>query len=562
MPKKQRTIHHVSGGTLGYLFRYLIPQKPKGGIANLDAWAPDVFAIAGYVLHKTGTYHHALNTAIWRKRKRKEYAKLQDIGRLWRTRMERQQNAPKEVRNLWKAVINRDKLSIHEVGNDHDLVMALLDLVGCADAACEGLGLPASPNTQADLIASNLLTSSHLDTGASTLCQYVTPISLCVLPKLHTPQVGMTIRSLTHHLALWPRDELCPVWAADLLTGLTTREEGGLNVLLVPYPYEIDVGQFSSPDVKQCGRHEMVDGFRFMQYNPKSARRWLKDKFPGLLQNAREKAPGKRLDAVVFPELSFSSPVEIELAAKALLEVNPHAFLVAGASTKQGNKHVNTAQFVIPITKLGENELSVAWYKQDKHHRWQLDGWQINQYGLQKQLPPGKRYWEDTAFGQRSIYCFPLKRSLTLSVLICEDLARQEPAARLIRAVAPNLVIALLMDGEQEPRRWSGRYASVLGEDPGSSVLTLTSRGMIELQRRATEKSASRKKPIGMCVGLWRDCLSTSARELRMDESSDALLLCLESSHRLEYSVDGRSYNASVLRLPDGPDAVKQVSLD
>jgi hypothetical protein len=31
----------------------------------------------------------------------------------------------------------------------------------------------------------------------------------------------------------------------------------------------------------------------------------------------------------------------------------------------------------------------------------------------------------------------------TWSVLICEDLARQDPAADLIRAVGPNLLIAL-----------------------------------------------------------------------------------------------------------------------
>jgi hypothetical protein len=40
------------------------------------------------------------------------------------------------------------------------------------------------------------------------------------------------------------------------------------------------------------------------------------------------------------------------------------------------------------------------------------------------------------------------------------------------------LLIALLMDGPQLKSRWSGRYAGVLAEDPGSSVLTLTSLGM------------------------------------------------------------------------------------
>lgn len=146
-------------------------------------------------------------------------------------------------------------------------------------------------------------------------------------------------------------------------------------------------------------------------------------------------------------------------------------------------------------------------------------------------------------------------------MLICEDLARQEPAARLIRAIGPNLVIALLMDGEQDSRRWSGRYAGVLGEDPGSSVLTLTSRGMIDLQRKAAGKKAASQ----MCIGLWRDSMGGSARELRMEKKSSALLLCLSTDKRLEYSVDGRSFNTPVLRLtdhlPDGKDAIKQIRL-
>ena len=61
--------------------------------------------------------------------------------------------------------------------------------------------------------------------------------------------------------------------------------------------------------------------------------------------------------------------------------------------------------------------------------------------------------------------------------------AEPEPAAELIRAVGPNLLIALLMDGPQLSNRWPARYAAVLAEDPGTSVLTLTSLGMAERSR-------------------------------------------------------------------------------
>jgi hypothetical protein len=48
------------------------------------------------------------------------------------------------------------------------------------------------------------------------------------------------------------------------------------------------------------------------------------------------------------------------------------------------------------------------------------------------------------------------------------------PGADVMNAIGPNLVIALLMDGPQREHRWPGRYATVLADDPGSAVLTVT----------------------------------------------------------------------------------------
>ena len=90
---------------------------------------------------------------------------------------------------------------------------------------------------------------------------------------------------------------------------------------------------------------------------------------------------------------------------------------------------------------------------------------------------------------------------LNFCVLICEDLARQDPVSELIRAVGPNLVVALLMDGPQLEHRWAAKYATVLAEDPGSSVLTVTSLGMARLSRPP-------KKPVSRAVALWKDPVS------------------------------------------------------
>jgi hypothetical protein len=123
-------------------------------------------------------------------------------------------------------------------------------------------------------------------------------------------------------------------------------------------------------------------------------------------------------------------------------------------------------------------------------------------------------------------------------VLVCEDLARQDPAADLIRAVGPNILIALLMDGPQLGGRWPARYASVLAEDPGTSVLTLTSLGMAERSRPVVQ-SGQRASP-SRVIGLWRDA-AEGEFQIALDPGDDACVLSLERRFRTEYSADGRS---------------------
>jgi len=76
----------------------------------------------------------------------------------------------------------------------------------------------------------------------------------------------------------------------------------------------------------------------------------------------------------------------------------------------------------------------------------------------------------------RGVTCtfYVFRYGMSMATLICEDLARIDPVQTVIRAIGPNLVIALLMDGPQWQRRWSGRYATVLADDPGSAVLSVT----------------------------------------------------------------------------------------
>ena len=67
--------------------------------------------------------------------------------------------------------------------------------------------------------------------------------------------------------------------------------------------------------------------------------------------------------------------------------------------------------------------------------------------------------------------------------LVCEDLAQIDDVADVLRSVGPMVLIIPLLDGPQLSSRWAARYASVLADDPGSTVLTLTSYGMARRSR-------------------------------------------------------------------------------
>lgn len=72
---------------------------------------------------------------------------------------------------------------------------------------------------------------------------------------------------------------------------------------------------------------------------------------------------------------------------------------------------------------------------------------------------------------------------LTMVSLVCEDLAQNDDVAALMRSVGPTIVLTALLDGPQLSSRWAARDASVLADDPGSAVLTLTSMGMARRSR-------------------------------------------------------------------------------
>ncbi len=463
-------------------------------------------------------------------------SRLGEIGSAWRQSWDGG-DLPEEVVHWWKVIQSHGYLTLAQISGTKPVFCALLQICAAADEACYGVGLacewdPFGVEAEVELLPDR-------ETG-STLCKEIHPSKLRVLPKFHTPQTGITLRSLSHHLALWTSFDATPLWFTASFTGLpdapedpvSQEEPHSLSLLLIPWPTTVTPRQFASAKPHYGSIRNMSrDGFGFFSYHHKPDPEAL-----GRLQEiyrAAEEFMG-HVDGVVLPELALD---EAEYGPIRDWVTGQKSFLIAGVGApgegvRPGKNRVAIEVPTGGVEEKGEGHRISAF--QNKHHRWRLDRSQIVQYGLGGQLDPSRHWWEHVQVEARNLTFVSLQPWLSVCALVCEDLARQEPVARLVRAVGPNLVIALLMDGPQLTARWPARYATVLADDPGSSVLTFTSIGMCEFSRPAG-------KPPSRTVALWKDSLSGEAREIDLPSGADAILLNLVRRMDEEWTADGRS---------------------
>jgi hypothetical protein len=242
------------------------------------------------------------------------------------------------------------------------------------------------------------------------------------------------------------------------------------------------------------------------------------------------------VSAVVLPETALPSEVT-EKAAKQLARKHPllEMFIcgVMAPPPKRGRgterPFPRNAAFVARFA----NGRAVDDYQQAKHHRWRLDPSQVQRYGLAHVIEGGRSWWEAIDLADRRMVFGLDARQAVVAALICEDLARYDPVLPVLTAVGPNLVIALLMDGPQLRSRWPSRHATVLADDPGSAVLTLTSLGMV---RRSEAPPGATPRD---CVALWSE-RGQSPRELDLAPGSHAMLLSLSAHKKQQRTLDIR----------------------
>lgn len=530
----------------------LVEQKLRA----VAMWPPDVFCVAASLLKHSNAYTRsaAYRRAHTRQLKKKAedwlksiergdiynpiYRRLMYLSHYWRVKDGHhwRSRGKKVIANYEPRPIGiydhiRRRLKpISTARADEDIVLLLLSLLSIADLASEGFGL-RPPGVECPSMES-FVARARADwlvqpgMSGSSLCRTIPTSRARVLPKTHTPGRGLSMRSLSHYLCYLDSDQGNPLWFT--VPSFRPRSRS-IQILLVPFPYKIREDAFEAHETALGPNH-----YHF-RYLPQETMGDCVGTIVALCV-AAEKDSGRKVDVVLMPELSLGV-TDYRLLRDALLDRGTALIAGVGGPTQE-NLEQNRVCIDLPI-----GDFYRVHMRQKKHHFWQMDGPQILQYKLAGSLDPTKRYWESFDIGERHICFLELHPLLLTSILICEDLSQYEPVGRMIRAVGPNLVIALLMDAPQVRGRWPERYAAVLSDDPGCSVLTLTCVGM-NLRSKQMDESKDKSKT----VALWKDPLG-ELRELELESGAEAIAIDISFDERAEWTYDLRERMASVPRL-------------
>ena len=532
--------------------------------AQCPVWPPDLFAVAATLVDTSGCYSHPRYTSVSRTSlfaTPKYAADVRRIAQNWIAALQ----PPADVQRLWDVLRRTDTargaasapLGTDPNQNPPPWCDAAMQLMAIADEASTGMGFVAEgTNPFADYVFmehESLLqkTQRALPYLPASLCRMVPSTEACVQPKTCTVQVGCTLRSLSHHLALLPPEGdlrtrwLFAVGASDLQEDPSEDPAAALapfNVLLVPFPYRIDGNCFLEDAKLGITPRNAATFFLVRQ-------QWLQPSGGGPTSSAlasfleelvrTAESEVRRVHGIVLPEIALDAArarhVARHLAAKTDLEL----FVTGVADATRATN--SSCAFRFAPRAQGRTGILSEW-EQKKHHRWKLTADQIRRYHLGDALWKGAAaWWERIDVSDRTCFFYVLRPAASVVTLVCEDLARVDPVQTAIRAVGPNLVIALLMDGPQLEKRWPGRHATVLADDPGSAVLTLTSLGMVRRSSMPGEKEPRQ-------IALWKEP-SGETRELQLPRRTHALLLTLGQSRQTTYTLDGRDDARGTIHL-------------
>jgi hypothetical protein len=489
-----------------------------------------VFALTNVLLTRAEAFRYALSFKDWPPGPFGDRAQgVDEAGRRWSAWAEDRTGAiPDLVAGEWSVFREGAEVPLEQlaVGGGRRVCEALPILHAIADEACAGLGVALDSSHGEGCVYRARGRELLARTGSSAR---IDARLLRVLPKVITPPTG---RLSFSRYACVQGTGIDARWhkMPARHRGTDLRSEYA-TLLLLPWPLRVQASDFHPVGSVQ---RLTKDPFGFFEFAPAGGLDL--DLLDRVLLAARQEAGS--VDVVLLPESAVEEG-EID-NLETLLDGHGVVTLVAGV--RQTTREVD--RFPSNWLHMGFNprlekggvlpsEGREPWFhlRQNKHHRWSLDEDQVEQYHLGAALHPHVRWWEAMDVPRKAIQ-FVEVAELVQAWLVCEDLAHNDDIAELIRSVGPTVVITVLLDGPQLTSRCTARYASVLADDPGSAVLTLTSYGMVE-RSRPQGREASR------VIALWKDP-TRGVREIPLEPGAHAVLLTVAMNRATRYSADGR----------------------
>jgi hypothetical protein len=482
------------------------------------------------LLTRAEAFRYALSFTGWPPSPFGDRAQLVDeAGQRWGAWAEDRAGAiPEVVAGEWSIFRKGAEVPLERlaVGGGRQVCEALLILHAIADEACAGLGVALdSSHPEGCLYRAR---GRELLARTGSLARIDARL-LRVLPKVITPPTG---RPAFSRYACVQGPGIDAQWhkIPARHRGTDLRSEYA-TLLLLPWPLRVQASDFHPVGPVQ---RLTKDPYGFFEFAPTEGLDL--DLLDRVLVAARQEVGS--VDLVILPE---SAVEEREINnLETLLDSHGVVTLVAGVrqTTRQPD------QFPSNWLQMGFNPKlekggplpsggREPWFhlRQNKHHRWSLDEDQVEQYHLGATLHPHIRWWEAMDVPRKAIQ-FVEVAELVQAWLVCEDLAHNDDIAQLIRSVGPTVVLTVLLDGPQLTSRWTARYATVLADDPGSAVLTLTSYGMVE-------RSRPDGREVSRVIALWKDP-TRGVREIPLEPGAHAVLLTVAMDRATRFSADGR----------------------
>jgi hypothetical protein len=499
---------------------------------GLIDWPPDLFALANVILERSEAFRFALSSdGDWPPRRYVNWAGVVEAaGRQWSAWADDRRGAvPDLLLEEWNAFKERAGKPLEQLatGRDRRLCEALLTLHAVADEACAGLGV-ALDSSDGDACAYRAR-GRELLARTGTLAR-VSSRFFRVLPKVCTPPTGKAAFS-RYACVQGPGIEARWHKVPARHRGVDVTSEFA-TLLLLPWPMRVRASDFRP--VEGSVERLAKEPFGFFEFAP--AESLDLDLLDRVLVAAREEV--NSVDVVLLPECAVD---EDDIPALESL-LHHHGAIYLGTGVRQRSRQPGRAPgnwihmgFNPRLEKGGAlpGAQRQPWFHihQNKHHRWSLDKSQIFQYHLGGVLHPDVQWWEAMEVPRLRAEFIEVAE-LTMVSLVCEDLAQNDDVAALMRAVGPTIVLTALLDGPQLSSRWAARYASVLADDPGSAVLTLTSVGMA----RRCRPHGHDASPV---IALWKDP-SRGIREIPLETGAHGVVLSVGMSRATRRSADGR----------------------